>query len=134
MDQKQNVQKQITIQDIVNYLNKEIPVIRKKLQDLELYTMNLRTDIDRINSFLKYQVPVREMKVPVHLTKAQKLLLEYCEIPRKYSEIKEYMHQHGYTMGANFEKLKEMKLIAKEGHGWYKVKESQEWGMYKKVD
>jgi len=59
------------------------------------------------------------------LTKAQELLLNFCEIPRSFKEIEQFMREHNFTMGAHLQKLKDLGLIRKEHDKWVRVKEVQ---------
>lgn len=65
-------------------------------------------------------LPQQENKENIKLTNAQQKLLEFLNEPKTFKEMKEYMESQGYTMGINFERLKELGLIEKQGNLWHK--------------
>jgi len=143
----------IGLRNAINQLNSEINDIRKynndKIKELENIVKSIRTDIENIKQaikqlkYVKETVPYAQLSSRIerlekiinsrtitkielntfHLTKAQNLLLNYCNTPKTFKEMDQFMKDHGYTMGMNFQKLKDLGLIRKEGKKWVKVKE-----------
>jgi len=137
-------------------MNSEIEDIRKfvimKVKEMEKTITEMKSEIENFKQYLKElkyskdTVPYAQLSSRIerlekiinsriitkielntfHLTKAQNLLLNYCSEPRTFSEMEKYMHEHGFTMGMNFQKLKDLGLIRKEGKKWVKVKEITE--------
>ncbi len=124
----------------VNELRKEMEVMKKEIDNLKNVSTNtskneneinimkkrifdLNTKIERLESMLDKRTITKIELNTFHLSKAQELLLNFCEIPRSFKEMEEFMRDHNLTMGAHFQKLKDLGLIRKENDKWVRVKE-----------
>ncbi len=124
----------------VNELRKEMEVMKKEIDNLKNVSTNtskneneinimkkrifdLNTKIERLESMLDKRTITKIELNTFRLSKAQELLLNFCEIPRSFKEMEEFMKDHNFTMGAHFQKLKDLGLIRKENDKWVRVKE-----------
>jgi len=122
-------------ENTLNTMKKEIQEMKEYVEKLKYEKFDkpyaiLESKIERFEKLLNsYERMLEDRTITkiemnsYHLTKAQEMLLNYCNEPRSFSEIERYMKDHGYTMGMNFQKLKDLGLIRKEKDKWVKVKE-----------
>jgi len=122
-------------ENTLNAMKKEIEELKEYVDKLKFEKFEkpyaiLESKIERFEKLLNSYEKMLENKTitkiemnSYHLTKAQEMLLNYCNEPRSFSEMEKYMKEHNLTMGMNFQKLKDLGLIRKEKDKWIKVKE-----------
>jgi len=91
--------------------------------DWLLKTSNTNENIDKKtinNKENTGNLPKQENKENIKLTNAQQKLLKFLNEPKTFKEMKDYMINQGYTMGINFERLRELGLIEKQGNLWHR--------------
>ncbi len=110
-----------TMKDEIESIKKALNELKNVKQDKQLFTLNSR--IEQLERMINTKTITKIELNTFRLSKAQELLLNFCAEPRTFKEMEKFMREHNYTMGMNFQKLRDMGLIRKENGKWVKVKE-----------